>query len=81
MIHSDSRYAVDLVRHGTTSKTNVLLRDFMVRLWKTKEIYDVRIFLVMGRNRDIGNDLADKYAGEGAELGDDVCLGRWRPSD
>ena len=34
VIHSDSRYAVDIIRCGTRTRTNGLLRDFMVHLWE-----------------------------------------------
>ena len=34
IIHSDSRYAVDLIKAGSRSRTNFLLRDFLHHMWK-----------------------------------------------
>ena len=32
--HSDSRYAVDLIKAGSRSRTSFLLRDFLLHMWK-----------------------------------------------
>ena len=36
IIHSDSRYAVDLIKAGSRSRTSFLLRDFLHHMWKKK---------------------------------------------
>ena len=44
VIHSDSSYVVGIIRDGTRSSTNSLIRDFMTHLWKsTREAYNIRI--------------------------------------
>jgi ribonuclease HI len=80
--HSDSRYAVDIIRNGTRSSTNLLIRDFMVQLWKrTRDASDIRIAWVRGHTNDVGNEMADKLVGEGADEGVDPNLKHWRPWD
>ncbi len=82
VIHSDSRYAVDLVRHGTRSTTNFLLRDFLIHLWKkAKAFFIIRIVWVRGHDKDWGNEQADKHAGEGADIKDEDHVSMGRPSD
>ena len=82
LIHSDSRYAVDIIRYGTRSSTNSVIRNIRLHLWKrTQEAYDIRIVWVRGHSKDVGNDLADKLAGEGAEVGEDTNPMQWRPRD
>ena len=68
VIHSDSRYVVDLIKHGSRSKTNVVMRGFLVHLWKkTAVAFDIHILWIRGHSMDVGNELADKHAGEGAD--------------
>ena len=82
VIHSDSRYAVDIIRNGSRSTTNSAIRNIMIHLWKrTREAYDVRIEWVRGHSMNVGNELADKLAGEGAEEKVDDVGCRWRPQD
>ena len=87
VIHSDSMYAVNIIRCGTRTKTNGLLRDFMVHLWEKVIItHDVRILWVRGHSKNWGNDMADKFAEEGADDAHDINNilenhGPWRPSD
>ncbi len=57
-------------------------RDFLIHLCKkAKSFYDIRILWVRGHSKDWGNQLADKYAGEGAEALDELHIGTARPSD
>ncbi len=44
-------------------------------------VYDIRIVWVRGHSRDVGNVMADKLAGEGAEDGDAINLTQCRPRD
>ena len=82
VIHSDSRYAVDIIRNGTRSTTNSVIRNIMTHLWKrTREAYDIRIEWVRGHAKNVGNELADKLAGEGADEKIDEVGSRWRPRD
>ncbi len=54
----------------------------MIHIWKrTREACDVRMVWVRGRSNDVGNEMADKLAGEGAEDGDAINLTQWRPRD
>ena len=64
-------------------EANFLLRDFTLHLWKrTREAFGVMIVWVRGHHTDVGNELADRCAGEGADADDEAaCLGRWRPAD
>ncbi len=80
LIHSDSRYAVDIIRNGTRNTTNSVIRNIMEHLRKrTREACDVRIVWVRGHSKDVGHELADRLAGEGAEECVDTDLWRWRP--
>ncbi len=82
LIHSDSRYAVDIIRNGTRATANSVIRNIMVHLWKrTRLACDVRIVWVRGHSNDVGHALADRLAGEGAEEEIDTDLWRWRPRD
>ncbi len=50
-------------------------------MWKAaNEFFGLRIVWIRGHARDIGNDLADKHAGEAAEDKRD-SEARWRPTD
>ena len=81
-IHSDSRYVVDLIKHGSRSKTNILMRDLVAHLWKRAAVaFDLRILRIRGHSKDVGNELADKHAGEGAEDGEAIDARSWQPSD
>ncbi len=67
-------------RHG--GKTKFLLIGFLIHLWKKdKRFFDFRILWLMGHSLDWGSELADKYAGEGAEAVDELHIGTARPSD
>ena len=50
-------------------------------MWKkTALVFDIHILWIRGHSKDIGNDLADKHAGEAAdEKGENEI--RWRPND
>ena len=81
VIHSDSKYVVELITHGCRSTTNIVMRDFLTHLWKrTRALFDIHIMWVRGHTMDVGNDLADKHAGEAAE-NDAVNQTKWRPRD
>jgi ribonuclease HI len=82
IIHSDSRYAVDLIKAGSRSCTNFLLRDFLHHMWrKVSQFFDIRIVWVRGHDKTVGNEEADKHAGDGAEVKDDTRERHRRPSD
>ena len=79
---SDSSYVVGIIRDGTGSSTNSLIRDYMTHLWKrTREAYNVRIVWVRGHSHDVGNELADKLADEGAREETPCTFEPWRPVD
>ncbi len=81
VIHSDSKYVVELITHGSRSKTNIVMRDFLSHQWKAaKDLFDLHIVWIRGHTQDFGNDLADKHAGEAAEDKQDSET-RWRPTD
>ena len=66
IIHSDSRCAVGLIKAGSRSRTNFLLRDFLHHMWKkVSHFFDIRIVWVRGHDETFGNEKADKHAGEG----------------
>ncbi len=82
VFHSDSRYAVDTIRRGIKGTDNFFIRDFMMHLWKkTKILYDIHFVWVRGHSVDVGSELADQQAAEGAQEDEDACMGRWRPTD
>ena len=82
VIHSDSRYVVDLTKHGSRSKTNVVMMDFLAHLWKkTAVAFDIHILWIRGHSMDVGNVLADKHAGEGADEEEGTEAWCWRPND
>ena len=81
VIHSDSKYVVELITQGSRSTTNIVMRDFLTHQWKrTRAIFDIHIMWIRGHTMDVGNDLADKHAGEAAE-NDAVNQTKWRPRD
>ncbi len=81
VIHSDSKYVIELITHGSRSKTNIVMRDFLSHLWKVARIlFDLHIVWIRGHTRDHGNELADRHAGEAAEVKHDNDT-RWRPTD
>jgi ribonuclease HI len=82
VFHSESRCAVDVIRSGSRGATNCLFRELMAHLWKRARLaFDIRTVWARGHNRDIGNDLADRCAGEGTYMDEEACLCRWRPAD
>ena len=82
IIHSDSKYVVDSIRNGSRALRNVLIRDYLIHLWKrTREAYDIEIVWVRGHDNDVGNELADKLADEGSHITDTGKCSPWRPRD
>ena len=54
----------------------------MIHLWKrATKVYDIRIIWIRGHSKGVGSVLADKHAGEGAELADEASQNRWRPGE
>ncbi len=81
-IHSDSTYAVDIIRRGSKTATNSLATNMLVQLWKrTRLVYGIRIVWVRGHTKDVGNELADLLAGQGADEEINAERWSWRPRD
>ena len=82
VIHSDSTYVVESIRSGSRAASNELIRDYLIHLWKrTREAYDIEIVWVRGHDSDVGNELADKLADEGARITNTTECSPWRPRD
>ena len=82
VIHSDSKYAVGIIRDGARTKKNEVMANIMVHLWKrTRIAYDLRIVWVRGHSDNVENQLADLIAAHGAN--EEINAGRWswRPQD
>ena len=57
------------------------MRDFLSHLWKqTALVFNIHILWIRGHSKDIGNDLADRHAGEAADEDNENEV-RWRPND
>ena len=81
VIHSDSKYVIELIMHGSRSKLNIVMRDFLSHLWKqTGVAFDMHIRWIRGHTKDIGNEMADKHAGGAADEEGETEV-RWRPRD
>jgi ribonuclease HI len=82
VIHSDSKYAVGIIRDGARTNKNEVMANIMVHLWKrTKIAYDIRIVWVRGHSDNVGNKLADRIAAHGANEEINAERWSWRPRD
>ena len=53
VIHSDSKYVVELITHGSRSRSNILMRDFLSHLWKqTALVFNIHILWIRGHCKD-----------------------------
>jgi hypothetical protein len=82
IIHSDSKYACGIIRDGARTNTNETMVNIMAHLWKrTRLAYDIRMVWVRGHSDNVGNELADRIAAQGANEEINAERWHWRPRD